>query len=227
MEALALLGLLFQKGIIEHRVVVESLINPQYKEDFDWDKASFGLPVRSILKHALLCLKGQGGDEKFPYPFSHEDLRKEIYEELEAELSAIILQLALHKIKLLDRDYDQLINKAAHSLVHSVNDRIFLAGLSGFFEDLIMNLRGDMDVGELLDEVESTLYQHAKYSHITIRTSLSLLDKVEAMIFAYTYKIEISRVKYELDTSPIIDLVRKGVFGSKTRYWEIPNPTYS
>jgi len=35
MEAIALLGLLFHKGIIEHRVVVESLINPQYREDFD------------------------------------------------------------------------------------------------------------------------------------------------------------------------------------------------
>lgn len=35
MEALSLLGLLFHKGIIEHRIVVESLINPQYKEDFD------------------------------------------------------------------------------------------------------------------------------------------------------------------------------------------------
>lgn len=35
MESIALLGLLHQKGLIEHRVVVESLINPQYKEDFD------------------------------------------------------------------------------------------------------------------------------------------------------------------------------------------------
>jgi len=50
LEAISLLGLLFHKGIIEHRIVVESLINPQYKEDFDWDKAVFSLPLRSILK---------------------------------------------------------------------------------------------------------------------------------------------------------------------------------
>lgn len=35
LESIALLGLLHQKRLIEHRVVVESLVNPQYKEDFD------------------------------------------------------------------------------------------------------------------------------------------------------------------------------------------------
>jgi len=225
MEAIALLGLLYHKGIIEHRVVVESLVNPQYKEDFDWDKASFSLPLRSILKHSLSCLKGQL--DKPNYPFSHEELRKDIYDELEPELSAIILQHALHKCKLLDRDYDSLINKGAHSLVRNVTDPVLKGALSGFFEDLIINHRSDLDVGELLDKVESILYKHAKYPCSSISESLRHLDEVEAMIFVFTYKTEMSRLKYETETSPIIDLVRKGVWGSKTRYWEIPNPTYS
>lgn len=161
------------------------------------------------------------------YPFSHQDLRESVYDELEAELSAVILQHALHKIKLLERDYDKILLKGSSSLVTKVTDRVFLAGLNGFFEDLIMDLRSDMDVGDLLDRVESILYKHAKYNHIKVEDAMKSLDDVESMIFAFTYKTEISRVRYENDTSPVIDMVRKGVLGSKTRYWEIPNPTYS
>jgi len=223
MESIALLGLLHRKGIIEHRVVVESLINPQYKEDFDWDKASFSLPLRSILKLTLLSLKGEGVD----YPFSHPEIRKPVYDELEPELSSVILQHALYKIKLLDRDYDKILFKGSNSLFQKIDDKVFKGAVNGFFEDLIINLSNDMDTGELLDKVEKALYKHAKYSHMTIEQSFKLLDEVEAMIFSFTYKTEISRLRYEAETSPVIDLVRKGVFGSKTRYWEIPNPTYS
>jgi hypothetical protein len=223
MESIALLGLLHQKGVIEHRVVVESLINPQYKEDFDWDKASFSLPLRSILMLTLSSLKG----EKVDYPFSHPDMRHSVYEELEAELSSVILQHALYKIKLLDRDYDKILNKGAHSLFRGIEDKVFKASISGFFEDLIMNLSSDLDTGELLDDIEKILYKHAKYGHVKIEEALKHLESVESMIFTFTYKTDISRLRYETETSPVIDLIRKGVFGSRTRYWEIPNPTYS
>lgn len=223
MESIALLGLLHQKRLIEHRVVVEALVNPQYKEDFDWEKASFNLPLRSILKHTLSVMRGEGTD----YPFSHSDLRKSVYDELEPELSAVILQHALYKIKLLDRDYDKILFKGSSSLYQKITDKVFAAAVTGFFEDLIMDLRSDMDVGWLLDKIESVLYKHAKYNHIKVEEAMSLLGDVEAMIFTFTYKTEISRLKYETDTSPVIDMVRKGVLGSKTRYWEIPNPTYS
>jgi len=218
MESLSLLGLLFQKGLIEHRIVIESLINPQYKEDFDWDKANFSLPLRSILKKALSCLKGE--ETNHLYPFSHEDLRRSVYDELETELSAIVLQQALHKIKLLNRDYDHLINQASSKLYSGINDKIFKASVSGFFEDLIINLNPNLDVLEELDRVESILYKHAKIGNVSLPKALKILDEVESMIFTFTYKVEISRQKYETEKSPIIDMIRKGVFGSKTRYWE-------
>jgi len=218
MESLSLLGLLFHKGLIEHRVVVESLINPQYKEDFDWDKASFTLPLRSILKKSLSCLKGE--DINHIYPFSHESLRKEVYRELRPELSAVILQLALHKIKLLNRDYDSLLYKGSNSLFIGINDSIFKASVNGFFEDLIINLSPNFDVLDMLDKVENTLYLHAKIGNVSIPDALSLLDEVEVMIFKFTYKTDISRLRYESEKSPIIELLRKGVLGSKTKYWE-------
>lgn len=92
---------------------------------------------------------------------------------------------------------------------------------------MIINLRSDLDVLELLDKVESTLYLHAKIGNVDLPSALRILEEVEGMIFVFTYKTEISRVKYEKDTSPVIDLIQRGVFGSKTRYWEIPNPSYS
>jgi len=225
LEAISLLGLLFHKGIIEHRIVVESLINPQYKEDFDWDKAVFSLPLRSILKWSLTCLRGEY--DKDTYPFSHESLRKEVYNELETELSAVVLQLALYKAKLLNRDYDSILEKGSQSLIRKKDDKTLNASITGFFEDVIINLRSDMDVLELLDRVESTLYLHAKIGNVDLVKALSILDEVEAMVFAFTYKTDISRVKYENDTSPVVDLIQRGVYGSKTRYWEIPNPSYS
>lgn len=219
LEVLATLGLLHSKGVLEHRIVVESLINPSYKEDFDWDKATFSLPLRSTLKLILSILKGQSYD----YPFSKEDLRKEVYDELSSELSAVVLQLALYKIKLLNKDYDKLINKSVEGLYCGQIDPVLKAGITGFFEDLIISLRSDLDIMEKLDDVEHVLYNHAKYQNVSIESALSILDEVESMIHLFTYKTEISRVRYEHDTSPVIDLIRKGVLGSKTRYWEIPS----
>uniref|UniRef100_A0AAU7YB44 RNA-dependent RNA polymerase n=1 Tax=Exserohilum turcicum mitovirus 4 TaxID=3229028 RepID=A0AAU7YB44_9VIRU len=220
MEVLATLGLLNSKNLIEHRVVVESLINPQYKEDFDWDKATFSLPLRSSLKLILSVLKGE---EVTSYPFSKEDLRKEVYDELSGELAAVVLQLALHKIKLLNRDYDKLINKSVEGLYVGKIDSVTKAGITGFFEDLIISLRSDLDVMEEVDRVESILYRHAKYPNVSVESAMKVLDQVESMIHIFTYKTEISRVRYETEVSPVIELVRKGVLGSKTRYWEIPS----
>jgi hypothetical protein len=217
LPALSLLGLLHSKGAIEHRIVVESLVNPRY-EDFDFEKAKFLLPLRATLHMILEICTGKA---YHTYPFSGEPLRNEVFKDNAAEMTAVVLQLALHKAKLLLKDKTSLLQKGSRSMVHIVGpvDKIFLAGLEGWWEDNITNWE-DIDVDDLVDEVEDILYSHAKVPKMSFEDALSLLDKVEGVIFKFTFNTDKSRRLFETDTSPVVDLLRKTIAGSKTRYWD-------
>jgi hypothetical protein len=209
--------------LVEHRVVIEALINPRY-EEFDWEKADFQLPLRAILQFELDVLNGLWNGT---YPFSKEELRREIADELHAELSAIVLQHALYKAKILLKDYEALLENASSHLVRLIDHRapwpedekILKYQLSGFFQDIIEDWDKDTDILEFVESVEDALYEHAKYSNVTFEKALDWLDQTEAVIYKWTYKTETSRVKYETEKSVVIDMVRKSVWGSKTPYW--------
>jgi len=223
LPAISLLGLLHSKELVEHRVVIEALINPRY-EEFDWEKADFQLPLRAILQFELDVLNGLWNGT---YPFSKEELRREIADELHAELSAIVLQHALYKAKILLKDYEALLENASSHLVRLIDHRapwpedekILKYQLSGFFQDIIEDWDKDTDILEFVESVEDALYEHAKYSNVTFEKALDWLDQTEAVIYKWTYKTETSRVKYETEKSVVIDMVRKSVWGSKTPYW--------
>lgn len=76
----------------------------------------------------------------------------------------------------------------------------------------------DLDLDDLVDEVENILYTHAKSPKLSFEESLDILDRVEGVIQRFTFNTEKSRRLFESDTSPVVDLLRKAVGGSKTRY---------
>jgi len=80
----------------------------------------------------LEVVKGKGYQ---PYPFSQEDSRKEVYDDYAPELVAVVLQLALHKSKLLLKDRDTLLKRGSRTLIKAPDlnsDKIILAGLMGW-----------------------------------------------------------------------------------------------
>jgi hypothetical protein len=205
LPALSLLNLLVSKDLVELRIVLESLVNPRF-EDFDFEKAKFDLPMLGILRQCLLPFKKEDG--VLPYPFSKEEDRKEFSGDYIPHLSAVILQDALLKAKHLSNDYEELMKVGAKALSLGKGSSIFEAQKEGFFQDLVFDL-SNMDPLDLVDDVEDTLYNHAKYQHITIPQSIEILDRVDAMIFKFTFKTELSHAKFDRDGSPILKLLRK------------------
>lgn len=220
LPALSFANLLFSKEIIELRLVLESLVNPRY-EDFDFEKSKFDLPLHSLLRQSLDLIRGRmvlpdkeeiaittDVEVKAVYPFSREGDRREFSRDYEPHLAAVILQESLAKCKTLVKDYEDLVGKGASSMYIGKASKLFQAQVQGFMMDIIIDL-SDLDVSDFCDEVEDLLYNHAKYNHVSVSEALATLGRVEALIYKFTLKREISRVKFEKDSSPILTLMRK------------------
>jgi hypothetical protein len=209
LPALSLLNLLLSKEVIELRLVLDAVVNPRY-EDFDFEKAKFDLPLLSILRHCLdlITIPDKKDLGVIPYPFSKKSDRREFSNDYESHVVALILQSALSKGKTLLRDYDHLLNKGGVALVKGQSSKLLQASLSGFLEDIIVGF-SDLDLYTVVSDIEDTLYQHSKYRHITYHQSMEILDRVEGLIFRFTFKTEISRAKFVRESSPILSLLRK------------------
>lgn len=160
--------------------------------------------MRTILKYCLEVLSGSDP----PYPFSKEKDRNEIYREIEPGLAAVILQESLSKIKLLASDYDRLLRKGGTQLVSGKPSGLLKAQLTGFFQDMIENV-SSMDPVVEASRIESLLYDHAKWQHISIPEALKALEDVDNMVFQYTFKTSVSRVKYVRESSEVLQALRK------------------
>lgn len=220
LPALSLLNVLWSKDLVQLRIVLDSIVNPKYL-DFDFERSKFDLPLISLLGYMLDIL--QGKEPK--YPFSKESDRREFSSDYEGHLAAVILQEALSKVKTLARDYNNLTKAGALTLVKGKVPPLLESQLHGFFEDLIIDL-SKCDPYDLVDEIEDKLYRHAKYPIFSVSEALSELEKVNSLVFKFTFKTEISRIKYEKDSSPILTLFRKSEGNISIPYWEIPTLSY-
>jgi len=227
LPSLAVLSALHHKGAVQHRLLLEALVNPSYT-DFDFTDAKFNLPVRALLKLDLELLNGEYHGE---YPFSKEKVRNEVYSEYESDLTAVVLQTALAKSKALEREYESLILKGALNLGRdwkwegkgkekklATQDRLFSAQVQGLWEDLILDWSPDFDTCDLVDEVEDTLYTHAKYQNCSFSKALEILDKVEGLCYKFTYNTGVDKKKFETSASPVIMLMRKSLGLVKSSY---------
>jgi hypothetical protein len=111
LPTLALLGSLFQQGKLTHRMLAHALVNPHYA-DSDFEGEAVGLPIRASLIAAFDILN----DNPFNYPYSHEDLRDEVFKEYRSEFSQVLLAKALKKATILYENSDILLAKGAMQL---------------------------------------------------------------------------------------------------------------
>jgi hypothetical protein len=230
LPALSMLNLLLTQRVVELRLVLEFIVNPRY-EDFDFEKAKFALPLHSLLRHCLACIRGLGtinseqglnrGPFPLNYPLSRFKDRREFSWEYESHISAVVLQEALAKGKTLVRDYENLLRVGARAMFKGQGSKVLVAQMEGFITDLVLEF-SDLDVAEFVDDIEQKLYNHAKYQNVHISEALKVLDDLEALIFKFTFKTEISRSKYDKDSSPILTLLRKSEGKILIPYWNDP-----
>jgi hypothetical protein len=121
LPTLALLGSLFQQGKLTHRMLAHALVNPHYA-DSDFEGEAVGLPIRASLIAAFDILK----DNPFNYPYSHEDLRDEVFKEYRSEFSQVLLAKALKKATILYENSDILLAKGAMQLWNYPTATVFL-----------------------------------------------------------------------------------------------------
>jgi hypothetical protein len=235
LPAFALLGSLFQSGKETHRMLTHAIIDPR-TEDFDIEQETVGLPVRSVLERTFNILSND--ELKLAhYPYSHEDIRDEVFDEYESEFTAVILQKALKKATFLYENQDVLLrigsmnlyfHPMSNSLVRPKDEdlpvklRELFVRIEAFFNMLIEQDDARENPETLHDEVYDALYKHAKYPHIMkINQALDLAEKVERMEFKYTLKQGEAPGRTILESSPMLSVMRdmynfakvKSIFG--------------
>jgi hypothetical protein len=98
---------------LPHRWLVEPLISPE--EDFEFESSKGEIPLQQIIKLILGFNKSWVCPTS--YPFSHEDLRKEIYDDYEIEFANVIANTALTQLKVLQNTLQKLIRDSSRELV--------------------------------------------------------------------------------------------------------------
>lgn len=218
LPALSFLNLLLTVKVVELRIVLEAVVNPKFL-DFDFEKAKFALPLHSLLRYCLETVRGKGGltSEGFhlvdptvvqPYPFSKISDRREFSKDYAPHIVAVILQETLVKAQRLVRDYESLVQKGAVSLYKGKGSSLCEAQVTGFLSDTVIGLT-DLDPSDIMDKTEDMLYRHSKSPCYDVHQALAQLSAVEALIYKFTFKVEISRSKYDKDSSPVLVLLRK------------------
>jgi hypothetical protein len=102
------------RNLIPHRWLVEPLINP-HDEDFEFESSKGEIPLQQTIKLII----GFNGNWVSPdsYPFSEEEIRKEIYDDYEIEFANVIANTALTQLKLLQNNLQKLIRESSRELV--------------------------------------------------------------------------------------------------------------
>lgn len=231
LPTLALLGSLFQAGKLTHRMLAHALVNPHYA-DSDFEGKAVGLPIRASLIAAFDILKDNLSD----YPFSHEDLRDEVFKEYRSEFAQVVLQRALKKATFLYENSDICLAKAASLLwqmpiavVPPVGESKFSTLIGANVEDMpndiavltmqienFFNMVIEQDDAavtpeSLHDKVYDANYKFAKHTHLSFDEAIKLLEEVEALEFKYTLKAPEGPGKTVLETTPIIGVMRNMV----------------
>lgn len=111
---LAILGAYTTKGIIPHRWLFESLVDPN-EEEFDFDSSPLRIPLVSSVKLIMDGIRNEISEEH--YPFSQQETRSEFYDDYEDEFSNVIANEALLLARKLENEYDNIIIAVASEVV--------------------------------------------------------------------------------------------------------------
>lgn len=235
---LASLGVAVQNELIPHRWLVESLIVPS--DTFDLEEAgskreiplisslNLILVLNPIFKCKFLGLDINENIKQLRYPWSKEDLRQEVYEDWEPEFGNVVANRALLLGRILERDYDSIMESQALKLIHKPDLPRFLelcasdiglkGSLVGAFEDNLIDWNNGLDPVEVVDEIESDPKFYYRRG-LTIQHATTLLHKVENLYFKLVLR-DAPKVRVN-DTSSVLLTFNKLIKGSTASYWEV------
>nr|UPW42208.1 MAG: putative RNA dependent RNA polymerase [Xinjiang mito-like virus 67] len=236
---LANLGVLVDNQLIPHRWLVESLIVPSEMFDLE-DQTNREVPLISsfklilalnpVIKKKFLGEPISDADLDLPYPWSKEEIRKEIYEDWEPEFGNVIANKALKLARVLERDYDTIMESQALKLLdfHLLGSKTALelikndiglkGGLVGAFEDNLIDSNKGLDPVEAVDEIETDPKFYYRRG-LTIEHATSILDRIEQLYFKLVLKEAVDVKKN--DTAAALVNLNKVVKGTTAKYWEI------
>lgn len=219
---LAILGILYSKGIISHRWLVEALINP--KKDIE-NMKDFSIPREGVIK--LIKEYGQSLSDpsvKLSYPYSKEEDRKEVYDDYEPEFSNIIANTSYTIAKRMENNLPKLIADEAKNLYlpfDQEKDPTLASAIEGFFDDLLYR-DGLFDVGELVDSIEQN--KKFYYRRLDIDEALKIEDSVSKFVYNYELTPK-EHNSVEDDSAPILKVISKLLGNYPSRYLDISRPS--
>jgi hypothetical protein len=112
---LSLLGSLFNSNKVSLRDIITAMIDPN-DEEFDFEESKFSLPTQSLLTATKGLLNATQSSLELP------NRNDELFDELEADLTASVLLQALASAKKLENDYDQIVESFTGNSRYFTND---------------------------------------------------------------------------------------------------------
>jgi hypothetical protein len=202
---LSVLGLLADKSVIEHRTVLDALVNPTEK-NFSWESSSLTIPLRSILKWELDLIRGN------PPGFTLNDIesRRASTDKLFPLLIREVLIAAGQKARAFLMDYRKMVHsgckpwfkdfdtlpqglrRMAHDLYRS--HVVPYYKLNKVWDDLLLSSE---QTGHHLEK--GRMYSHGH----DLKSALALLTEVERVIERFSLFVKPKRK--DRDTIKIID----------------------
>lgn len=231
-EPLALLSLLIKNNKLEHKSLVESIVDPQFEEEFDLDEVKeLTTPSLSIVSQIVQGFKldNTSLDSKFSLVLPRQEVRSEWTEEFIPFMVDEFLQVALAKIKTFNSLELSAVNLWYKNWIAAGYDfsddhpeiKILRSQVVSIFEENITNGFSE-DTSDFVDKVHDILYNHAKYRNCTLPDAMKVLHDVEIYILSRT-PAAIEDAKPTLlvsEHSKHAAAIVRGLYPSKKNYWD-------
>lgn len=228
---LAILGVLHSKNVIPHRWLVESVIAPV--ETFDFNTKDLHLPLLSSLK--LILDSTNQGIDLARYPWSHEEIRKEIYDDYEEEFANVAANRALTLAKKLEIKFDDLMlsnvlqffagdPKAIFQKWGSIDDLGLKGATIGWFEENLTDWDPDFDIEEFIESIEEDKNFYHRFNLERDKAD-SWERKAESLWFKFDLKPK-SRTSVKDDTCKVLYGLSKISGNFSQSYWKIERASW-
>jgi hypothetical protein len=103
---LSILGVLASMKLIPHRLLVESIL-PPFEDGWDFESRMLSIPVRSTIN---LIMRGKDHIND-SYPFSKQDIRDELLDEVYPDIFNHMANGALMKLKTFAHEVEKKVNE--------------------------------------------------------------------------------------------------------------------
>lgn len=115
---LSILGVLASMKLIPHRLLVESIL-PPFEDGWDFESNLLSIPVRSTIK---LIMRGKDHIND-SYPFSKQDIRNELLDEVYPDILNHMANSALMKLKTFGHEVEKKVNDYIDMMVLEFDPR--------------------------------------------------------------------------------------------------------